>query len=499
MVLPGFQDSHIHPVTAALKSYMCDLSGGKGAESYVARVRECVEKHKDEAWIHGTGWSHQYFPEGAKPTARMLDEVAPDIPVTLNSYDGHSLWANSRAMELAGVDAGTPDVQGGEIVRYEGTGQPTGLFIEDPAQSLVLAAKPPYPEQVVYDSLLGVQEYLNSLGITSIQDAIVDIAPNGQFAILPAYTRARDEGDLTLRVVAALYWEPAKGMEQIADFERVRKQSSGGLLQATAVKIWYDGVMHTRTSRLIEPYADRPGEHGMSMVSAEALQDISVAVDRAGFQLHFHADGDLAVRECLDAIEAAIEANGRNDHRHHVAHLELVHPADIPRFRELDAIANVQPMWSTYPPYIEDLVENKIGRERARWLEINDSFLRHGVMTAYGSDWFVTSPNPMDLIEAAVTRIRPSLPLETKRASSPPLPGEEVSVADAIASYTINGAYVNHQDDKTGSIEEGKLADLVVLSANLFDVEPARISETKVLLTIFDGAIVHDALTDRSD
>jgi predicted amidohydrolase YtcJ len=425
----------------------------------------------------------------------MLDEITTEIPLSINSYDGHSLWANSKAMALARIDAKTPDVPSGEIVRFAGTREPSGLFIEDHAQSMIMAVKPPYSAETVYAGLMEVQTYLNSLGITSVQDALVDVAVGGQYSVLPTYKKAASNDDLTLRVVGSLYWEPSKGMEQVDDLLRARKQNSGGLFQATTVKIWYDGVMHTRTSKLIEPYADREAESGTSLVTPERLIELAVVLDNEGFQLHFHADGDLAIRESLDAVEAAIEANGRSDNRHHIAHLELIHPDDIPRFRELDVIANVQPMWSTYPPYIEDLIENKIGAERGRWLEINGSFLDHGVMVAYGSDWFVTSPNPMDLIEAAVTRIRPSLALDIKRESEPPLPGEEVNIVDAIASYTINGAFLNHQEETTGSIEVGKLADMTVLSENLFEVEPSRISETEILLTIMDGEIVHDQLT----
>jgi predicted amidohydrolase YtcJ len=496
MVLPGFQDSHIHPITASLKSYMCNLYGLKTVAAYLEKVKGCVAEHGASGWIHGTGWSHELFPDDAKPTARMLDEIAPDVPLTLNSYDGHSLWVNSKAMEVAGVSAETPDPPSGGILRYPVSGEPTGLFLEDQAQTLIMVAKPPYSDEVVYEGLLSVQKYLNSLGITSVQDALVDVDSGGQYSVLPTYRKAAEKGDLTLRVVGSLYWEPSHGMEQVEDLLRAREEFSTGLFAAISVKIWYDGVMHTRTSKLIEPYADRESEFGMSLVTPGRLEELAVVLDDAGFQLHFHADGDLAIRECLDAVEAALVANGPSDNRHHIAHLELIHPEDIPRFRQLGVIANVQPMWSTYPPYIDDLVENKIGKERSRWLEINRSFLKHGVMVAYGSDWFVTSPNPMDLIEAAVTRIRPSLPLEEKRASLPPLPGEEVNIVDAIASYTIHGAYVNHQEDVTGSIEVGKLADIVVLSDNLFDVEANRISETEVLLTVMDGNVVHDTLLE---
>jgi len=494
MVLPGFQDSHIHPITASLKSSMCDLSGLLSIAAYIEKISECVAENSDAEWIHGTGWSHELFSDDVQPTKTMLDAISSDVPLSMNSYDGHSLWANSKAMAIAGVDASTPDVPSGEIVRFAGTREPSGLFIEDHAQSMIMAVKPPYSAETVYAGLMEVQTYLNSLGITSVQDALVDIAVGGQYSILPTYKKASSQDELTLRVVGSLYWEPAKGMEQVADLLRARAENSSGLFQATTVKIWYDGVMHTRTSRLIEPYADRETDSGTSLVTPERLIELAIVLDGEGFQLHFHADGDLAIRESLNAVEAAIDANGRSDNRHHIAHLELIHPDDIPRFRELDVIANVQPMWSTYPPYIEDLIENKIGTERGRWLEINGSFLDHGVMVAYGSDWFVTSPNPMDLIEAAVTRIRPTMPLDIKRNSEPPLPGEEVNVIDAIASYTINGAFLNHQEETTGSIEVGKLADIVVLSENLFEVEPVRISETKVLLTIMDGKVVYDLL-----
>ena len=494
MVLPGFQDSHIHPIAASLKSYMCNLYGLPTVAAYFEEIQRCVEKHGDSAWIHGTGWSHRLFPDDAKPTSKMLDEIAPDVPLTLNSYDGHSLWANSKAMQMAGVDADTADVEAGEVVRYPGSQEPTGLFLEDEAQSLILDVRPPYSDDAIYAGLMNVQKYLNSLGITSVQDALANLQEGGEYSVLPAYRNAAERGELTLRVVASMYWEPTKGMEQVADLVRARDEFSRGLFRATTVKIWYDGVMHTRTSKLIEPYADKESETGMSLLSPERLNELTVALDREGFQLHFHADGDLAIRESLDAVEAAIGTNGQSDHRHHIAHLELIHPDDIPRFRKLSVIANVQPMWSTYPPYISDLIDNKIGTERSRWLEINKSFLDHGVMVAYGSDWFVTSPNPMDLIESAVTRIRPQLALDDKRNSSPPLPGENVSVADAIASYTINGAFLNHQDKDTGSIEAGKFADLNVLDQDLFDVEQVRISETKVLLTIMNGNIVHGEL-----
>jgi len=493
MLLPGFQDSHVHPVTSALNSYMCSLFGLPGVDAYLERIRECVDKYSDAEWIHGAGWSHRYFPEGNKPTKHMLDIIVADVPLTLTSYDGHSLWANSKALQMAGVDSDTEDVSFGEVVRFDDSREPTGLMLEGPAQELVMSAKPPYTAEQVYDALLYVQHYLNSLGVTSVQDAIVEIDNDGLYGVFPAYERAARSGDLTLRVVGALYWNPAKGLEQIAEFKQARSRSIGRF-HAGSVKIWQDGVMHTHTSRLLDDYKDMPGQKGMTMIPTEQLNELVAALDAEGFQIHFHADGDGAVRECLDAIEYAITANEPRDRRHHIAHIELIDPADIVRFRQLGVVANVQPMWSTSKAYISDLIDVKIGKERSRWLEVNKSFLEEGVTVVYGSDWYVTSPDPMDLIEAAVTRIRPSLPLEVKVESEPILPYENVGVADAIASYTINGAYVNHQDTTTGSIEVGKLADLVVLDGNLFDVPAVRISEVKVLLTFLDGELVFGGL-----
>lgn len=493
LVLPGFQDAHVHPVTSSLNSYMCSLYGLPGRDAYFARIKECVTKHSDAEWIHGSGWSHSYFPDGDKPTKHMLDQIAPGVPLTLTSYDGHSLWVNSKALEVAGVNETTADVSFGQIVRFPGSREPTGLLLEDPAQELVMAFKPKYTDEQVYDALIYVQHYLNSLGVTSIQDAIVDISGEGLYGVHKAYQKAAESGELTLRVVGALYWNPALGMEQIDAFAAVREKSSR-LFRMTSVKIWHDGVMHTHTSRLLEDYADKPGQRGMTMFPVADLYEMVTALDRRGFQVHFHADGDGAIRECLDAIEYAINQNGSSDNRHHIAHLELIDPDDIPRFRKLNVVANVQPMWSTSRAYISDLIDVKIGKQRARWLEINRSFLDAGVTVAYGSDWYVTSPNPMDLIEAAVTRIRPSLPIDVKQQSEPILPGENVNVADAIASYTINSAYVNHQEDATGSIEAGKLADLVVLDRNLFNVSPVTISEARVLLTFMDGNLVFGAL-----
>lgn len=498
-MLPGFQDSHIHPVSSALNSYMCSLFGLPGVEAYLQRIKECIKNHPDAEWLHGAGWSHAYFGKTQPPTKMMLDNIAADIPISITSYDGHSLWVNSKALALAGVDEATPDPSFGRIERLPNSREPSGLLLEDIAQDLVLKAKPAYTREQVYDALLYVQGYLNSLGVTSIQDALVDTESDGIYGVLPAYLRAAKNNDLSIRVVAALYWAPNFNLQNIDKLKNIRAEHSSRFFRADSVKLWQDGVMHTYTSRLLEDYANKPGERGMSMIPEKQLRQIVTELDKAGFQLHFHADGDGAIRQCLDALEKAIENNGRRDSRHHIAHLELIHPDDIPRFKTLDVVANVQPMWSTSKTYITDLIENKLGAKRKPWLQINQSFLDAGVTVAYGSDWYVTSPNPMDLLEAAVTRIRPSLPLAEKRQSQPMLPGENVSLADAIKSYTINGAYVNRLEEITGSLEVGKYADLVILDHNLFAIPAVEISDTKVLATFVEGRQVFGNILPQTE
>jgi predicted amidohydrolase YtcJ len=494
MVLPGFQDSHIHPVGSALNSYMCSLLGLASIDAYLDKIKQCVAAHPNATWIHGAGWSHRVF-QDLQPDKKMLDKIVSHVPFTLHSYDGHSLWANSKALEVAGVDEKTKDVAAGKVLRYPNSNEPMGIFLEDPAAELVMYARPAYTQKQVYGALLYVQKYLNSLGITSVQDALIAIdGEEGIYGTIDAYHEADKKNELTIRVTGALYWNPTKGMEQAEKMKRYREKYSFDKFRVTSVKIWQDGVMHTHTSHLLEGYKDKPNETGLVMIEQPRLNELVVEMDKAGFQMHFHADGDAALRQCLDAIELALKTNGKADNRHQIAHLELVHPDDIPRFRELNVVANVQPIWSTSKSYISDLINVKIGEKRKRWLEINKSFLDEGIIVAYGSDWNVTTPKPVDLIEAAVTRISPTLSLEEKRNSTPLLPDENVNVADAIASYTINGAYVNHQNKTTGSLEVGKLADIVVLDKNLFDVEPVRISETKVLLTFMDGKLVFGQL-----
>jgi hypothetical protein len=326
---------------------------------------------------------------------------------------------------------------------------------------------------------------LNGYGITSIQDASVDEDA------LRTYQALDESGELTLKVEASQWWERDEGLEQIAGMTARREKYSKGHLRANTVKLMLDGVMENYTAVMLEPYLI-PGEvRGIPMLDPEFLKQVVTDIDAAGFQAHFHAIGDGAVRQSLDAVEAARKTNGPGDNRHHISHLELIDPQDIPRFGELDVVANFQPLWAYADDYITKLTIPFIGEKRARWLYPISSVLQNGGIIAFGSDWSVSSANPFYGIEVAVTRKDPD-----SGDAEVLIPEERILLEDAIAAFTINAAYTNHLDEQTGSIEIGKQADLVVLDQNLFEIAPEAISATKVLLTLFEGKLVYGDLSE---
>ena len=496
MVLPGFQDAHVHPVDAGVAEAQCPLFDLDSIEAVVDKVASCARSDPGTGWIIGSGWTVDLFVPSGIPDKRLLDAVAKDRPVSLVSTDGHTLWVNSRALALAGVTAQTPDPPRGRIDRYPGGSEPTGGLQEE-AMELVAKHHPPLTDAALADGLRIAARTLNGFGITAIQDAMVKVGGGDSYRGFPAYHALDDAGELPLRVVAAMVWDTALDVDaQVSRFEEARRQHTRGRVHATAVKIFQDGVLETGTAALKEPYLDAaPGFRGELMNAQPRLDAAVTRLDALGFQVHFHAIGDHAIRSCLDAVEAARRANGSRDARHHVAHLELVDPADIPRFRALGVAANFQPLWAYADAYITDLTLPRIGAARGRWLYPIASFRDAGVPIAFGSDWSVSSANPLLGIETAVTRTEPFGGADAEAASSEPfLPQERVSLADAIASYTIEAAYVNFLERDTGSIEVGKLADLIVLDRNLFAIPPAEISEAQVVATLLEGKLVHGAL-----
>jgi len=479
MLLPGFQDVHIHPIGGGIEAAACDLNGLTTLEEYLEKIKTYAAENPDEEWILGGGWSMSVFGPGANTSRKLIDEIVPDRPVFLSSADGHSAWVNSKALEVAGITAETPDPADGIIDREPGSREPMGS-LQEGAVSLVRAHAPPVDLETRMSGLQYSIEMLNSYGITSIQDANVDEED------LKAYRALNDRGELSLRVVGSQWWARDKGTEQIPGFKALREQYTNGRVRATTVKIMQDGVMENYTAAMLEPYIGKGDSRGIPMVPPEALKTAVTALDAEGFQVHFHAIGDAAIRQSLDAVEAALNTNGNLGHRHHISHLQLIHEADVPRFRELNVVANFQPLWAFADSYITDLTIPYIGPERTEWLYPIESVHRSGGMIAFGSDWSVSTANPFHEIETAVTRMG-----SDGETTEPFLPEQRIDLPLALAAFTINAAYVNTHERDTGSVEVGKYADLIVLDRNLFNIDPREISDTSVLLTMVEGQVVH--------
>lgn len=478
MVLPGFHDSHVHPVSGGIELGQCNLNGLQTQQEIFDAVREYAQKNPALPWIVGGGWDLPIFPN-ANPTKQQLDQLVSDRPAFLSAADGHSAWVNSKALELAGITAATADPPEGRIERDPLSKEPTGTLRER-ATDLVSKHIPPLTSA---DYLAGAKRGLamaNRFGITSLQEA--SATPE----ILAAYDSLDRSGELTARVVAAMYVDPAKDEAQIEELKQKRSRYRGKNLRADAVKIFADGVIESRTAAMLAPYLDRPDYRGIPNLEADKFKRLVTALDQEKFQVHIHAIGDRAIRMALDAHEAAQLANGRRDARHHLAHIQLIDPQDIPRFERLGIIANFQSLWAYADTYITELTEPALGPERSRWLYPIGSVMRSGAMIVGGSDWSVSSMNPLDAIQVAVTRRGVD-----DSTGSAWIPQEIVDLPTMLAAYTINGAYVNHQENETGSIEVGKAADLIVLDRNLFEIPVHEIHNAKVLLALLEGREVH--------
>lgn len=486
LLLPGFQDAHVHPVPAGLELTQCDLTRAKTAEDTLAAVRAYADAYPEREWITGGGWSMEAF-EGGTPTKELLDKVVPDRPVYLPNRDHHGAWVNSRALQLAGITRDMSDPVDGRIER-DALGEPSGT-LQEGAMQLVGRLTPPATPADRLAALLHAQRHLHSLGITAWQDALV-----GEFLGMDdpsdAYLAAARDGSLTARVVGALWWDRERGAEQIPELAERRAALSHGRFSAGSVKLMLDGVAETGTAALLDPYLDKCGcataNRGTSFIDPEQLPKYVTELDALGFQCHFHALGDRAVRDALDAVEAARAANGPSDTRPHLAHLQVVHPDDVARFVRLGAVANIQPLWAAHEPQMDELTIPFLGPERALWQYPFGTLLRSGATLAAGSDWPVSSPDPLQGIHVAVNRVEPG--------STGPvfLPGERIGLAEALTAYTAGSAYANHLDD-TGRVVAGALADLVALDRDPFAGPPEEIAETRVALTYVGGAEVYAA------
>jgi hypothetical protein len=484
LLLPGFIDAHVHAVSGGVELGQCDLSGAETAPDYLRLVAGHAAAHPGEPWVRGGGWALAAF-AGGIPTRELLDAVVPDRPVYLVNRDHHGAWVNSRALELAGIDRRSADPVDGRIER-DADGVPNGM-LQEGAAHLVGRLLPAVTAADRLAGLLRAQRLLHSLGITAWQDALLG-SFNGMGDPSEAYLAAVAGGQLTARVSGALWWDRALGAEQIDDLLRRRALLAAPPLRARTVKIMQDGIAENHTAALLEPYLTPCGcagaNRGHSFVDPAELGKYVVALDALDFQVHFHALGDRAVREALDAVAAAREANGDRGNRHHLAHLQVVHPDDIPRFAQLGAVANIQPLWACHEPQMDELTIPFLGPERTARQYPFGALLASGARLAGGSDWPVSSPDPLQGIHTAVNRVAPG-------ADGPVfLPEQRIGLAAALDLYTAGSAYVCHTDD-TGRIAEGHLADLTVLDRDLQRQPPERIADASVDLTFVGGRCVY--------
>ncbi len=478
LMLPGLQDSHVHPIGGGIEASACDLNGLPGIAEYRTRIGEYASSNPDVPWILGGGWAMSVFGPGGSPNRDVLDELVPDRPVFLTSQDGHTGWANSAALQVAGIDKDTPDPVDGRIDRDPETGEASGS-LQEGAMKLITRHIPATTDEDRIAGLRYAMNMLNEYGITAIQDANVNEDS------LRAYKTLQDRGELSLHVVGSIWWDRDRDMGQLPEIIALRDKYTGGLIDAATVKIMQDGVMENYTAAMLEPYLVPSGTRGIPMVEPGLLKSVVSRLDKEGFQVHFHAIGDAAVRQCLDAVEEAEIENGALGHRHHISHLQMIDPQDIPRFKQLDVVANFQPLWAYADDYVTELTIPFIGEARARWMYPIKSVQDAGGRIAFGSDWSVSTANPYHQIETAITR-KSSVNDEMDSF----IPEERIDLVTAIDAFTINAAFVNRDEDKTGSLEVGKSADFVVLDQNLFEIEAKDISETKSLLTVFQGRTV---------
>jgi predicted amidohydrolase YtcJ len=481
LLVPGFQDAHCHPVSSGLELLGLAMLGIETRSESLEAIAAYAAAQPDKEWILGGGWSMGAFP-GGTPLREDLDGIVPDRPVFLTNRDGHGAWVNSRALEIAGVDPRTPDPPDGRIERRP-DGTPAGT-LQEGAMALVRRHQPPTTQSEWRAALEAGQRYMLDLGITGWQDAAVESD------VEDAYRWAAANGKLQARVVGALWWERDRGAEQID--ELLERRNAADRFSPTTVKLMLDGVAENFTASMLEPYLDEGGlpseRRGIDFIDPDELGTHVTRLDAAGFQCHFHAIGDRAVRSALDAVATARRANGWNDLRHHVAHIQVIHPDDLARFRRLGVTANAQPLWAQHEEYQRDLTIPHLGEPRWLWQYPFASLIRNGAQLAVGSDWGVSTADPWKILEVAVRRIDPG-----NREADPFLPDERLDLPTALAAATAGSAWVNHLDRETGTIETGKLADLVVADRDPFEALDA-IGDTRTVATLIEGEVVAGSL-----
>jgi predicted amidohydrolase YtcJ len=478
LVLPGFTDCHIHFIDGSFSLGRVNLEDAKDAADIQQRLREYGSKHPGNDWILGRGWNYAMFPTSL-PDKKYLDEVFPDRPAFLEGYDGHTYWANSKALALAHITKDTPNPANGIIVRDPQTGEATGA-LKEAAQSLVLAVIPKPTRGEKLAALRDGIRWANENGLTRVHSA------GGDFEEFDLYDELLRHGDLTLRFYVSYFQDPPELRPQdISAIEDARKKYTGDWLSAGAVKFMIDGVIESHTAAMLGSYSDDPSLKGKLFWDPDKYKSAVAELDKRNLQLFTHAIGDYGIRTALDGYENAERLNHSSGRRPRIEHIESVSTADIPRFGKLRVIASMQPLHSYPNNDTLDVWARNIGPERASRAWVWKSIAKDGGQLAFGSDWPVVTLNPFKGIQTAVTRqTSQGLPKDGF------VPSQRLSVAEAIRGYTLGAAFAGFREKTEGSLEPGKLADLIILSQNLFQIDPHTIDKTKVLTTFVGGRVV---------
>ena len=480
-VLPGFTDAHIHPVSGGLAFLECGLVDLKSPKSILDSLKIYASLHPEKKWIRGENLWLAAFTNGS-PLKTTLDSIIPDRPVYITSMDGHNAWVNSKALQIANITKETPDPVNGKIERWPGTKEPSGTLREN-AMDLVRQHLPSYNEEDRKHALIKAIELANTYGITTLNEASAGLE------YIHTYYELENEKKLNAHINISIYCDISKGINEAKRVIRLRDSlvKIKSEINPNQVKLFMDGVVEGKTAAMLENYAD-DHHHGISNAPYDTALAVILALDKAGIQIHVHAIGDRGIRTTLDGFESSIKSNCKRPTRHHIAHLQVIHPDDIPRFKSLGIIANFQALWATWEDsYMTDLNRPFLGQERMEWQYPIGTLHRTGARIVYGSDWDVSTQNPFHAIQVAVNRRGPD---SIKR--EPWTPQHLIGRYEVIKGYTVNGAYVTYREKETGSLEKGKWADLIVLDRDIFNTDRFDIYKTRVLKTFFKGKLVYE-------
>ena len=489
LVLPGITDCHVHFLDGSFSLQRINLEDTKNLDEALRRLKEYADAHPKDPWVLGRGWSYPLFPPNGLPDKKFLNAIIPDRPVYIEGFDGHTWWANSKALEAAHITKDTPNPPGGEIVHDPATGEPTGAIKEDAADGLIRRAIPEPSRDEKLRALRAGLKHANELGVTRVH-VMGGINPGeGDISEIELLDQLRSSGDLTVRFYVAYRMDPPEVTgAQLTRVEQTREKYHDDWIAGGAVKFFLDGVIETHTAAMLAPYADDPSLSGSLLWDPESYKRFVAELDRRHIQICTHAIGDRAIRLALDAYENSGKVNGTNDARHRIEHIEDASAADIPRFGSLGVIASMQPLHAKPDDDTLNVWAPRVGQERVQRAWAWHSIQSGGGIVAFGSDWPVVTLSPWPGIQNAVTRQT----LEGKPAGGW-IPSERISLADAIKGYTLNAAYSGHREKDEGSLEAGKLADFIVVSQDLFKIEPSKIGVTQVLLTMVGGQVAYQS------